>query len=96
MDRSDLIRWRRRASARLGLAPPPPGYRPPRGASMGRVLFAFIWLILGVIQTSVFLSSRSWAMLALAVLWFGLAALHFGRARRLVQAEHRAEPDLDD
>jgi hypothetical protein len=63
---------------------------------MGRVLFAFIWLVLGVIQTSLFLSSRAWPMLALAILWFGLAALHFGRARRLLQAEHRAEPGSGD
>jgi hypothetical protein len=112
MDRSALTRWRRRMSARLGLAPAPPGYRPPPGASVPRLLFAFMWLMLGMIQLWIFAGSGSWAMLALAVLWFGLAALHLGRARRVIQAERQAglrdpnaeaglrgpnaEPDLDD
>jgi hypothetical protein len=90
-------------SAGLGLAPAPAGSRPPPGASMPRLLFAFMWLLLGMIQLWIFAGSRSWAMLALAVLWFGLAALHLGRARRVIQAERQAglrgpnaEPDLDD
>jgi hypothetical protein len=96
MDRSDLTRWGERARDALGFGPVPPGYRPPPGASMRRMMFAFVWLILGVIQTSIWFGSRDLPVLLLAGVWFVLAGLDIARARRMLQAEARAGREADD
>jgi hypothetical protein len=89
MDRSDLSRWWGRTMATLGLSALPPGYRAPPGASTARMLFAVLWLVLGVIQTAIFLRSPGWLYGGLAVAWFLLGARDIGRARLLLQAEAR-------
>jgi hypothetical protein len=94
MDRDQPSPWTSHLSARLGLAPLPPGHRPPPGAGVLRLMFALLWLVLAAVQAAIWLRSRGWISLALAVLWFALAVINMIRARRLFEAERR--PDGPD
>jgi hypothetical protein len=96
MPRPDLRSLRQRVVGLLGLGPIPPGWRPTPGAGLRRMMFAVVWIILGVIEVSIFTGSRSWGVLALAVGWFALAALDLTRARRLLRAEQRYLLDHPD